>query len=169
MKKILVACAVLLFTATACPVDPPATNYALCPVAGAGQIQVAVVVEGTANPAHEVVCVVVANGASTLDALDARSTRLGTTPRRMHPTNGLLCAIDGVPPAPSCGDSGPAGFSYWNYSHGGAAWAESMVGPADYDLAQGDVEGFNFGTWDFVTTFPTGPTHSPSFATLTAG
>lgn len=168
MKKLLVACAVLLFTATACPTEPPAANYAVCPAAGAGQIQVALVVEGTANPAHEVVCVVVADGANTLQALDARSARLGTEARRMHPVNGLLCGIDGTPET-GCGEGGPDGYSYWNHSDGGAVWTESMVGPAGTVLTQGAVQGFNFGTWNFSTTFPTGPTHSPSFAVLTAG
>jgi len=41
------------------------------------------------------------------------------------------------------------------------------VGAADVELHQGDVEGWKYGTWDFATTFPTAPTHSTSFATLT--
>ena len=167
MKKLLLAAVALMFTATACPVDPPATtNFAACPTAGPGQIQVAVVVEGISNPAHQVVCVVVADGANGLAALDARSARLGTTARRMDPSNGLLCAIDATP-ATGCGESGPDGFSFWNYSFGGASWESANIGPASQVLHQGSVEGYEYGTWNFTTTFPGPLDHSPSFSVLT--
>lgn len=170
MKKLLIACAALMFAATACPIDPPATpNYAICPTAGAGEIQVAVVTEGVANPAHEVVCVVVANGANGFDALNARAARIGTPALRFN--GAFLCAIDNAPAAPACGTdpAGPNGFSYWNYSTGGTTWTESQVGASSQVLEQGDVEGWNYGTWDFATTFPSGPVHPSSFAVLTAG
>ncbi len=169
MKKLLVACAALMFAATACPVDPPApVNYARCPTAGAGQIQVAVVAEGVPNPAYEVVCVVVADGANGFDALNARQARLGTTPLRFD--GAFLCSIDNYPLPPTCGTdpAGPLGYSYWSYWTGGASWSEAFIGGADRVLHQGAVEGWKHGTWNFDTTFPTAPAHASSFAALTA-
>ena len=51
MKKLLLACAALTLATTACFVDPPATpptggNWATCPTAAVGQVQVAIVTEG---------------------------------------------------------------------------------------------------------------------------
>ena len=173
MKKLLLACAALTLATTACFVDPPATpptggNWATCPTAAVGQVQVAIVTEGVPNPAYEVVCVVVPDGANGFDALNARAARLGTTPLRFN--GAFLCAIDNAPLPPTCGTdpAGPLGFSYWSYWDGGSAWSEYSVGAADVELHQGDVEGWKYGTWDFATTFPTAPAHSASFATLTS-
>lgn len=168
MKKLLVACAALMFAATACPVDPGSTNYAQCPTAGVGQIQVAVVVDGVANPAHKVVCVVVPDGADGFDALNARQARIGSAPLRFD--GAFLCAIDATPAAPACGTDpgGPDGFSYWGYWTGGASWSEAFFGGADRVLHQGDVDGWKYGTWNFSTTFPTAPSTASSFAALTS-
>ncbi|MFN8050048.1 MAG: hypothetical protein U0Q22_01260 [Acidimicrobiales bacterium] len=163
MKKLLVALAALAFAATACPVDPPAgTNYAQCPTAGAGQVQVAVVTEGVPATSPQVVCVVVANGANGITALNARAARIGTeAPRIQHFSFGdLVCAIDGAPVAPDCGTTA----GYWHYSEGGASWTSSLAGASARVLHQGDVDG-----WNFLPDFGEAvPTHSSSFAVLTA-
>lgn len=170
MKKLLMACAILAFTATACPGDPtPTTNWAACPTAGAGQVQVAVVTEGVPTTSPQVVCVVVADGANGIDALNARAARIGTAAPRTAFSGTFVCAIDGNPVAPECGDQpGDAtGWRSWNYSNGGTQWTGSQVGAAATQVHQGSVEGWNFGTWNYTTTFPTNPVHSPSFSVLT--
>lgn len=169
MKKLLIACALLAFTATACPVDPPATNWAQCPTAGAGEVQVAVVTEGLPASSPKVVCVVVPEGSSGLDALNARAARIGKPAPRTESTvfGPLVCGIDGTPIAPDCGVTGPEGTSFWSYWNGGGSWSESMIGAHDRVVEQGSVDGWKFGTWDFATTFPTAPTVSPNFNTLT--
>ena len=170
MKKLLLAVAALALGATACPVEPgPGTNCAACPTAGAGQVQVAVVTEGVPDPAHEVVCVVVPTGSNGIDALNARAVRLGTAAPRTAFGGTFVCAIDGNPVAPECGDlpGDATGWRSWNYSNGGTQWTGSNVGAASTTVQQGSVEGWNFGTWNYVTTFPTNPTHSPVFSVLT--
>lgn len=170
MKKLLVACALLAFTATACPPqDPPATDWSKCPTAGAGQVQVAVVTDNLPASSPAVVCVVVPEGSSGLDALIARATRIGKAAPRVESTafGPMVCGIDGTPPAPACGDTGPDGTSFWAYWNGGGSWAQSWIGAHDRVVEQGSVDGWTFGTWDFVTTEPTAPEVSPSFAALT--
>ncbi|MEZ5321485.1 MAG: hypothetical protein R2698_05325 [Microthrixaceae bacterium] len=167
MKRVLLACAVLIAFATGCPEQPPTVDYSKCPTAASGQVQVAVVVENAPNAAHKVVCVAVADGANGIDVLNARQARLGTAPLRFK--NGFLCAIDDVPTAPTCGTdpAGPDGYTYWSYWQGGTSWSEYQVGASDSEVHQGSVEGWNYGTWNFVNTFPTAPTHSSSFSALT--
>jgi len=170
MKKVLLACAALMFAATACPVEPPAgTNWATCPTAGAGQVQVAIVTEGVPDATHEVVCVVVATGSNSIAALNARAVRLGTEAPRTAFGGTFVCSIDGNPVAPECGDlpGDATGWRSWNYSNGGSQWTASQFGAAAHIVQQGDVDGWNFGTWNYSTTFPGNPTHSPSFAVLT--
>lgn len=143
---------------------PPPPDYTRCPTAAAGQAQVAVVVEPS-PAATRVVCVVVADGATGLVALNARATRIGTAPPRVE--GGFVCGIDGVPAAPECSPSTPEGFRYWNYWSGGTTWQSAVVGAGSRVLTQGDVDGWVFGTWDFVTTFPGAPTTASDFAGLT--
>lgn len=170
MKKVLFACAALVFAATACPAEVPSgTNWAACPVAGSGQVQVAIVTEGVPNPAHEVVCVVVATGSNSIQALNARAARLGTEVPRTAFGGSFVCSIDGNPADPECADlpGDATGWRSWNYSNGGSQWTGSQVGAAAHIVTQGSVDGWNFGTWNYTTTFPSNPTHSPSFAVLT--
>jgi hypothetical protein len=68
-------------------------------------------------------------------------------PRRVvGAVSSLLVATAAV-----AGLAGPAqaedGFQYWNYFHlENQTWAFSEVGPADHQPADGDVEGFRYGT-----------------------
>jgi hypothetical protein len=139
-------------------------NYRACPTAGAGQVQVAVVVDD-APAATRVVCVVVPAGSDSLDALAARATRIGAPAPRVE--GGFVCGIDGTPAAPECAPSLPEGFRYWNFWTGGTTWQTASVGAGDRVVTQGSVDGWDFGTWDFVTTFPAPPATSSDFATLT--
>lgn len=143
------------------------TNWATCPTPGAGQVRIATVVEGTGLAGFsqpEVVCVVVAQGASGLEALDARAARLGVPANRIG-VSGLLCAIGGLPAAPACGESGPSGPEYWSYwvPDGSGGWSYAPVGPAFRSMQEGGVEG-----WRWV---PGGasqaPVHVSTFSQLT--
>ena len=80
-----------------------------------------------------------------------------------------VCSIDGNPVAPECGElpGDATGWRSWNYSNGGTQWTGSQIGAASHSVHQGDVDGWNFGTWNYSTTFPGNPTHSPSFSVLT--
>lgn len=122
------------------------TDFTQCPTRNAGEVRVAVVVDATsAGGTAAAVCVVVANGATGITALYARAARLGTTPPRFA-ANGLLCAIDGAPAAPACGDPNSGGFSYWSYWTGGSTWTYAPIGPASRSLQDGNVEGWRFQT-----------------------
>jgi len=137
--------AVASLTACTPPTTGGGTNYATCPSAGAGEVRVAVVVDATGlgSTAPTVTCVVVAQGATGVTALYARAARLGTTPPRFD-TSGLVCAIDGAPVAPACGEVGPNGYQYWSYWIGGSSWTFAPVGPASRSMQDGTVEGWRF-------------------------
>ena len=144
----------------------PASDPRTCPTPTASQVRVAVVVDshemsnGSATPS--VVCVVVASGASGVAALAARAIRLGTPVPRYDPS-GLLCAIDGIPAAPACGNPSGSGFLYWSYWVGGSSWTYANVGPASRRMVDGTVEGWRFISGGAATA----PGTSASFASLT--
>ena len=161
------------FLVSACTPAPstPTTpvDYTACPTAGAGQVQVAVVVQGGQISSPPVVCVVVPAGSTGLDALNARAQRIGRVAPRLGFGGAFVCAVDGLPAAPACSESTPDGFAYWNYWNalGDGTWQSSDIGAGDRVVTQGSVDAWVFGTWDFTTTFPEPPTVSGSFATLT--
>ena len=154
------ALVLLAVSLVACqPSDP-----SKCPSRGSGQVRVAVVVDARSLGAStSVVCVVVPSGSTGATALRARADRLGT-PRPRYNSDGLLCAIDGRPTAPACGNAGPNGYEYWSYWLGGSSWHYATVGPAGRRVADQSVDG-----WRFI---PGGdnvaPNRSPSFSTLTS-
>ncbi|HKY13718.1 MAG TPA: hypothetical protein VJM33_02245 [Microthrixaceae bacterium] len=161
-----VACCVLFLVAASCATSPsggggPAPTS--CPAKGAGQIQVAVVVDMTAfGAAPNSTCVVVASGSNGMAALAARAQLIGAPPPR-YAANGLLCAIDGIPLAPACGQNGPDGPEYWAYYLGGASWTYSTVGPGLRGLTDGAVDG-----WRFIAGGANQPPDMPSsFVDLT--
>ena len=160
---VVAACAPVPSTPTT-PVD-----YSVCPNAGAGQVQVAVVVQGGQVSSPPVVCVVVPAGSTGLDALNARAQRIGRVAPRLGFGGAFVCAVDGLPAAPDCSESTPDGFAYWNYWNALAdgTWQSSDIGAGDRVVTQGSVDAWVFGTWDFATTFPEPPTLLGSFATLT--
>jgi hypothetical protein len=142
--------------------EPP--DYSKCPTRGAGQVRVAVVVDARAlGSTTSVVCVVVASGANGVTALRARATRLGTAQPRFN-ASGLLCAIDGRPAAPACGEAGPNGYEYWSYWLGGTSWHFASIGPATRTVQDKTVDGWRFlkGGADVP------PNTSPTFGALTS-
>lgn len=144
----------------ACEPDDPSR----CPARGSGQVRVAVVVDARALDAPtSVTCVVVASGSSGVTALRARATRLGTAQPRFA-SNGLLCAIDGRPAAPACGEQGPNGYRYWSYWLGGSSWQFAPVGPAGRKVDDQTVDGWRFLNGGGATA----PNTSSSFAALTS-
>jgi hypothetical protein len=155
----------LLLTASACVPPPAPVDPATCPPAAAGTIRVAVVVDSTAlpggSPTPSVVCVGLPPGSTGMDALQARSAKLGTPPPRIG-GSGLVCAIDSEPAAPACGESGPNGFSFWGYYVGGSTWGFAPVGPAGRVLSDGSVDG-----WSFQDGPGSPPATSAVFAELT--
>lgn len=157
----------LLSAVAACTPPPAPKDPSKCPAPAAGEVRVAVVVDssdlpsgGSATPS--VVCVTVPSGSTGMDALFARAERLGTAPPRLG-GGGFVCGIDGLPAAPSCGESGPNGFRFWGYYLGGASWGFAPVGPAAHRVVDGSVEGWSFQDGD------SGPPATPSsFAELTS-
>jgi len=162
-----VAVAALVLGACVPPPPPPPPDFAVCPTAAAGQVQVAVVVQGGLPQSPPVVCVVVPAGSDGLDALAARAVRISQAAPRLGFGDAFVCGIDGFPAAPACADSGPNGFSYWNYWTGGTTWESASIGAGDRIVSQGSVDGWVFGTWDFSTTFPAAPNGSADFGALT--
>ncbi|MDQ3148255.1 MAG: hypothetical protein M3R01_15235 [Actinomycetota bacterium] len=153
----LVVASVLLFGA--CGPD-----YSQCPARGSGQVRVAVVVDARAlGGTTSVVCVVVASGSTGATALRARATRLGTAAPRYN-SGGLLCAIDGRPASPACGNQGPNGYEYWSYWLGGSSWRYASVGPAGRTVQDQAVDGWRFLKGGGAVP----PNTSSSFATLTS-
>lgn len=122
--------------------DPP--DPSTCPARSSGQVRVAVVVDARAvGAATSVVCVVVPSGSTGAAALQARATRLGTAAPRYN-SSGLLCAIDGRPAAPACGQTGPNGYRYWSYWLGGSSWRYATIGPAGRTVSDQSVDGWRF-------------------------
>lgn len=73
---------------------------------------------------------------------------MSTVRRTLALSIGLLltAALTAAGPAASAGE-GEDGFKYWNYSHlTGAEFVAAQTGPADHQPADGDVEGWRFGT-----------------------
>lgn len=128
----------------------------------------AVVVDNSTLPGGaaeaSVTCVNLPKRSNGIDALRARADRLGVAYPRFN-DSGLLCAIDGLPAAPACGDAGPNGFEYWGYYWGGSEWGFADKGPGTKAMTDKWVEG-----WAFQNGSDGGePRTSPDFATLTAG
>jgi hypothetical protein len=142
--------------------DP--ADYSKCPTKGSGQVRVAVVVDARAlGGSTSVVCVVVPSGSNGVTALRARATRLRTAPPRFN-SGGLLCAIDGRPAAPACGEQGPDGYEYWSYWLGGTRWSYAPIGPASRTVQDQTVDGWRFLTGGSAVS----PSTPSSFAALTS-
>jgi hypothetical protein len=92
-------------------------------------------------------CATVAADATGLTVLNARADALNRPRPRLN-TDGLVCAVDGFPAEPACGESdGNGGFRYWSYWHkapGSSAWTYSQVGVTTYKPVNGTVEGWAF-------------------------
>ena len=110
------------------------------------EVRVAVVVDlGARAPAPPRVilkCLKVPAGANGSDVL-ASVARAFRVPAPTYSASGLLCSIDGYP-AGGCGTGGQGGYAYWSYWHGGRHWTYANVGPAEWTVRDGDVEGWRF-------------------------
>jgi hypothetical protein len=111
--------------------------------ATAQTIVVPVVVDtGGASATAEVACVPVRAGSNGAQVLAARA-KLLHVPAPRYAESGLLCAIDGYP-ATGCGVQTGQYYAYWAYYHGGSSWTYASVGPAEWKVSAGDVEGWRF-------------------------
>ena len=154
--------AVVVAAAALSSCQPP--DYSKCPAKGTNQVRVAVVVDARAlGGTTNVVCVVVPSGSDGLDALRARATRIGAAGPRIG-SSGLVCAIDGRPEPPACGENGPNGPEYWSYWLGGSSWQYAPVGPAGRTVRDQSVDGWRF----LKGGSPVSPNTSSNFADLTS-
>lgn len=116
-----------------------------CPAAAEpGQVRVALVVDFGTVPGSpgrvDQRCVTVKERSNGFDVLQAAGY-----PIRVSPQSGLLCAIDGYPAPPACGDRTSQGYEYWAYFSGGdSGWVYSSVGPGSRYVREGSVEGWRF-------------------------
>jgi hypothetical protein len=130
--------------------------------ASATTIVVPVVVDmGGPSDTGEVACVPVPAGSNGAQVLAARATMLGE-PAPRYAESGLLCAIDGYP-ATGCGQQVGSHYAYWAYYHGGTSWTYASVGPAEWQVFAGDVEGWRFQP-DGTATPADPPPRAPSEA-----
>jgi len=133
------------------------------------EVRVAVVVDlGAGAPASPRVilkCLKVPAGANGSDVL-ASVARAFRVPAPTYATSGLLCSIDGYP-ASGCGTGGPGGYAYWSFWHGGRHWTYANVGPAEWTVVNGDVEGWRFQRRGSGASNPP-PAAASSFAAVCA-
>jgi hypothetical protein len=127
----------------------PAAAAGACPATvPAGQVRVVVVVDpgtepGAPGPAS-VDCLVLPEGSTGSDLLRRRAERVGAAPPRYAPS-GLLCAIDGYPAPPACGERTSTGYRYWSYWSGtDGRWVYGQGNPFTRRLRDRDVEGWRF-------------------------
>ena len=112
--------------------------------AAQGTQRIAVAVDpGVLGGGSGSICVEVPVGASGADVLVARAEALGRPVPRWA-SNGLLCAIDGVP-ATGCGERIDGAYNYWAYFLGdGGSWSYAGTGPALRRATSARTEGWHF-------------------------
>ncbi len=131
-----------------------------------GSVRVAVVVDdGTSAPSSR--CFTLSEGATGADLLRQRADALGLARPRYAPS-GLLCAIDGFPAPPACGDLVAGSYRYWAYFQGtGGSWVYgSSVNPFTRRLRDGDIEGWRFTTRGTATGSNEVPRLAPDRSSL---
>lgn len=107
-----------------------------------GQLRVVVVVDAGDGPSAT--CLVVPVGTTGSQVLARRAAELGLAAPR-YAGSGLLCAIDGVPAPPACGDRNAGGYRYWAYFNGSTgSWVYGSINPFTRRLSDGDIEGWRF-------------------------
>lgn len=110
----------------------------------AGQIRVVVVVDTGDGGGPSAACLVVPAGTTGSQALARRAAELGAESPR-YAGSGLLCAIDGRPAPPACGDRNAGGFEYWAYFNGSSGgWVYGTYNPFIRRLSDGDIEGWRY-------------------------
>lgn len=147
--SVLIALAVLVGASVAAP-SPADAAERCAATAPAGSVRVVVVIDygvedGAPSPAS-VECLTVAAGTSGGELLAARSALLGAAKLRFA-GSGLLCAIDGYPAAPECGQASGDEYRYWSYWSGtGGAWVYGAGNPFVRRVQDGDIEGWRFSS-----------------------
>jgi hypothetical protein len=124
----------------------PASPHAQQNDTGTGGVPVAVVIEfgprSRIRPSVVVKCLKVRPGSSGADVLTEVAS-LEQLPAPTYAPSGLLCSIDGYP-TNGCDDESGANYAYWSYWHGGSTWSYANVGPAEFTVTAGDVEGWRW-------------------------
>ena len=108
-----------------------------------GEIVVPIVVD-FGGPGDKVLvsCLATHSGDTGAQLLQQQASQLGYALPRYN-ESGLLCAIDGYP-ANGCGQQVGNQYAYWSYWHGGRSWQYANVGPGQWVVLKGDVEGWRF-------------------------
>ena len=122
----------------------PGAACAQAAPAAEGTQRIAVAVDpGVLGGGAGSICVEVPVGASGADVLVARAQALGRPVPRWA-SNGLLCALDGVP-ASGCGERIDGAYNYWAYFLGdGGSWSYAGTGPALRRATSARTEGWHF-------------------------
>lgn len=94
------------------------------------------------SPEVVIRCLRASAGENGSEVLAAATRDLGIA-APSYADSGLLCAIGGYPSS-GCGTPSGHGYTYWSYWHGGATWSYANVGPAEWPVRTGDVEGWRF-------------------------
>lgn len=141
MRRVLVGLVVLVVPVAVATAGEGRALAASCDDVPAGHIRVVVVVDlGGASST----CLVVPAGTTGKQVLERRAGEIGAALPR-YGSSGLLCAIDGHPAAPACGNRSAGGFAYWAYFNGSSgAWVYGNYNPFIRRLADGDIEGWRF-------------------------
>lgn len=137
---------------------------------GGGQVRVAVVIDfgpgSGMTPRLVVKCPKVPAGTSGASVLASVASSFHV-PAPTYAVSGLLCSIDGYP-STGCGTETGAGYAYWSYWHGGSHWTYANVGPAEWVVGNGDVEGWRYQAHGAASPSDPAPDLSPDFATVCA-
>jgi hypothetical protein len=153
-SRLMARLVVVLAVVAAVLVVPGALDPHGLALPGAACAQAAPAAEGTQRIAVAVdpgvlgggagsICVEVPVGASGADVLVARAQALGRPVPRWA-SNGLLCALDGVP-ASGCGERIDGAYNYWAYFLGdGGSWSYAGTGPALRRATSARTEGWHF-------------------------
>lgn len=130
-----------------------------------GDVVVAVVVDfGSPGDRVVVSCLAARPGTSGAQILSQQASQVGA-PMPRYNTSGLLCAIDGYPKA-GCGTEVGGHYAYWAYWHGGRSWTYAELGPSEWQVTKGDVEGWRFEPHGSASPADPAPRASPLAARL---
>jgi hypothetical protein len=136
-------------------------------VVASGGVSVAIVIDfgehSGIRPRVVRKCLRVADGSNGTNAL-ASLARAFAIPEPTYAVSGLLCSIDGYPTS-GCGTQvGKGGYAYWSYWHGGPTWSYANVGPAQWTVLNGDVEGWRFEDGGPADADDPPPSSPPAYA-----
>lgn len=138
--------------------------------AHAAMVRVAVVIDfgpgSGVSPRRVIKCPLVPAGTNGSEVLASVADSFHV-PAPTYNNSGLLCSIDGYP-SMGCGTLTNGGYAYWSYWHGGGHWSYADVGPAEWTVRNGDVEGWRFEDHGAAGPSDPAPAASSAFATVCA-